>query len=139
MTTAAALVHELMEARDERRLLNLQRQLSRLNLLVIDSPVVRFAAALDTGWMLDVVVANVVELVVVLADTITFRSHPDDVSGKSGCLARVGLRRHWPLAQAPPDFGSSDEDVPVFIRRCCYDGAVVHWSEMKHELWSRTK
>ena len=31
-TTAAALVHELMEARDERRLLNLQRQLSRLNL-----------------------------------------------------------------------------------------------------------
>ena len=29
-TTAASLVHELMEARDERRLLNLQRQLSRL-------------------------------------------------------------------------------------------------------------
>ena len=35
-TTAAALVHELMEARDERRLLNLERQLSRLNLLIID-------------------------------------------------------------------------------------------------------
>ena len=35
-TTAAALVHELMEARDERRLLNLQRQLSRLGLLTID-------------------------------------------------------------------------------------------------------
>ena len=35
-TTAAALVHELMEARDERRLLNLQRQMSRLNLLSID-------------------------------------------------------------------------------------------------------
>ena len=35
-TTAAALVHELMEARDERRLLNLQRQLARLKLLVID-------------------------------------------------------------------------------------------------------
>ena len=33
-TTAAALVHELMEARDERRLLNLQRQLSRLNLII---------------------------------------------------------------------------------------------------------
>ena len=84
-TTAAALVHELMEARDDRRLLNLQRQLARLNLLIIDelgfvplsttgaellfevfsqryergsilvttnlpfdSPVVRFAAALDT-------------------------------------------------------------------------------------------
>ena len=35
-TTAAALVHELMEVRDERRLLNLQRQLSRLSLLIID-------------------------------------------------------------------------------------------------------
>ena len=35
-TTAAALVHELMEARDERRLLNLQRQLSRFGLLIID-------------------------------------------------------------------------------------------------------
>ena len=35
-TTAAGLVHELMEARDERRLLNLPRQMSRLNLLIID-------------------------------------------------------------------------------------------------------
>ena len=35
-TTAAALVHEMMEARDEKRLLNLQRQLSRLSLLIID-------------------------------------------------------------------------------------------------------
>ena len=35
-TSAATLVHELMEARDERRLLNLQRQLSRLILLIID-------------------------------------------------------------------------------------------------------
>ena len=35
-TTAAALVHELIEARDERRLLNLQRQLARLKLLIVD-------------------------------------------------------------------------------------------------------
>ena len=35
-TTAAALVHELMEARDERRLLNLQRRLARVKLLIID-------------------------------------------------------------------------------------------------------
>ena len=35
-TTAAALVHELMEARDDRRLLNLQRQLARLRLLIVD-------------------------------------------------------------------------------------------------------
>ena len=48
--TAAALVHELMEARDERRLLNLQRQLSLQNLLIIDElgfvPLSRTGAAL---------------------------------------------------------------------------------------------
>ena len=35
-TTAAALVHELMEARDEKRLLRLQKQLSAYKLLIID-------------------------------------------------------------------------------------------------------
>ena len=35
-TTAAALVHELMEARDEGQRLNLQRQPYHLNLLIID-------------------------------------------------------------------------------------------------------
>jgi DNA replication protein DnaC len=35
-TTAAALVHELMEARDERRLLRLQKQLVSHKLLIID-------------------------------------------------------------------------------------------------------
>ena len=35
--TTPALVHELMEARDERRLLDLQRQHSRLGLLNIDA------------------------------------------------------------------------------------------------------
>jgi len=35
-TTASALVHELMEARDERRLLQLQRRLVSLKLLIID-------------------------------------------------------------------------------------------------------
>ena len=34
--TTAALVNELMEARDERRLLNFQKRLSRLKLLIID-------------------------------------------------------------------------------------------------------
>ena len=40
-TTAAALVHELMEARDERRLLNLQRQLSRPGQVLEQPGVVR--------------------------------------------------------------------------------------------------
>ena len=35
-TTAAALVHELMEARDERRLLRLQKQMASQKLLIID-------------------------------------------------------------------------------------------------------
>jgi DNA replication protein DnaC len=35
-TTAAALVHELLEARDERRLLHLQKQLAGYKLLIID-------------------------------------------------------------------------------------------------------
>jgi len=35
-TTAAALVHELMEARDEKRLMRFQRQLAKYRLLIID-------------------------------------------------------------------------------------------------------
>jgi DNA replication protein DnaC len=35
-TTAAALVHELLEARDEKRLLRLQRQLAAVRLLIVD-------------------------------------------------------------------------------------------------------
>jgi DNA replication protein DnaC len=35
-TTAAALVHELMEARDEKRLRTLQKQLSNVKLLIVD-------------------------------------------------------------------------------------------------------
>ena len=34
--TAASLVHELMEARDEKRLLRLQRQLAKIKLMIID-------------------------------------------------------------------------------------------------------
>ena len=35
-TTAAALVHELIEARDEKRLLRYQKYLSRRELLIVD-------------------------------------------------------------------------------------------------------
>ena len=48
-TTAAALVHELMEARDERCLLNLQRQLSRLSLLIQRRVGIRPPVPLDRG------------------------------------------------------------------------------------------
>ena len=46
-TTAAGLVNQLMEARDERRLLTLQRQLARVNLLIIDE--LGFVPLSDTG------------------------------------------------------------------------------------------
>ena len=36
--TAASLVHELMEARDEKRLLRLPRQLAKVKRLIIDEP-----------------------------------------------------------------------------------------------------
>ena len=36
--TAASLVHELMEARDEKRLMRLQRQPAKVKLLIIDEP-----------------------------------------------------------------------------------------------------
>ena len=35
-TTAAALVHELLEARDDKRLLRLQKQLAKQDLLIVD-------------------------------------------------------------------------------------------------------
>ena len=35
-TTASQLVHEMIEARDEKRLLRLQDQLARVNLLIVD-------------------------------------------------------------------------------------------------------
>jgi hypothetical protein len=39
--TASALVHELLEARDERQLLHLQRQLAGYELLIIGRPTIR--------------------------------------------------------------------------------------------------
>ena len=36
-TTAAALVHELMEARDEKRLLRMQKQLARISHQCVDT------------------------------------------------------------------------------------------------------
>jgi DNA replication protein DnaC len=46
--TAAALVHELMEARDERRLLRLQKQMANYKLLIIDELGVNSGAKCNT-------------------------------------------------------------------------------------------
>ena len=45
--TAASLIHELMEARDEKRPLRLQRQLAKVKLLIIDA--LRFLSLSKTG------------------------------------------------------------------------------------------
>ena len=46
-TTASAPVLQLIDARDERRLFNIQRKLSRLNLLIIDE--LGFLSLSETG------------------------------------------------------------------------------------------
>ena len=51
-TTAAALVHELMEARDERRLRALQKHLNVVKLLIVDElGYVPFTAVNPTGTL----------------------------------------------------------------------------------------
>ena len=84
-TTAAALVHEMMEARDERRLLNLQRQLSRLNLLIIDEWTEVFGSERLTGALLD---------------RLTHHVHILEMNGESYRLKRS---RENAVAQAPDE------------------------------------
>ena len=106
--TAAGLVHELKEARDERRLLNLQRQLSRLNLLIIDelglvplSPTGAellfevFSQCYELGSILVTTNLPIDEWTVVfgserltgtLLDRITHRVHIIEINGESYCL-----------------------------------------------------
>ena len=124
-TTAAALVHELMEARDERRLLNLQRQLSRLNLLIIDEP--GFVALSRTGaeLLLEVfsqrygrgsiiVTTNVPfdewtevfgseRLAGALLDRLTHHVHILEMNGESYCLKRSSETAASPTSDDPDE------------------------------------
>ena len=65
-TTAAALVHELMEARDERRLLRLQKQMAGHKLLIIDE--LGFVPLSKTGAEL---------LFELISPALRARRHPD--------------------------------------------------------------
>ena len=80
-TTAAALVHELMEARDEKRLLNLQRQLSRLCLLIIDEQ--GFVPLSPTGAELLFEVFGSERLTGALLDRLTHHVHILEMNGDS--------------------------------------------------------
>ena len=132
-TTAASLVHELMEARDERRLLNLQRQLSRLNLLIIDElgfvPLSRTGAELlfevfsqryERGSIL--VTTNLPfdewtevfgseRLTGALLDRLTHHVHILEMNGESYRLKRS---RENAAAQAP-DESDNPEAVPEAV------------------------
>ena len=96
-TTAAALVHELMEARDDRRLLNLQRQLARLQLLIIDE--LGFVPLSTTGAELLFEVFGSERLTGALLDRLTHHVHILEMNGDSYCLK--GSRQS--AASSPPE------------------------------------
>ena len=71
-TPAAGLVRELMEARDERRLLNFQRQLSRLNRVTTNLPFDEWTEFFGTD-----------RLVCALLDWLTHQVHIVEMNGES--------------------------------------------------------
>ena len=81
-TTAAALVNELVGARDERRLLNLQRQLARLKLLIIDE---RGSILVTTNLPFDewTEVFGAERLTGALLDRLTHHVHILEMNGES--------------------------------------------------------
>lgn len=123
-TTAAALVHELLEARDEKRLLRLQKQLIAYKLLIIDElgfvPLSKSGAELlfeifsqryECGSTL--VTSNLPfdewteilgseRLTGALLDRLTHRVHILEMNGESYRLAQSKRRRRTPASADPP-------------------------------------
>ncbi len=121
-TTASALVHELMEARDERRLLQVQKRLAALKLLIIDE--LGFVPLSKTGAELlfevfsqryergsTVVTSNLPfdewtevlgseRLTGALLDRLTHRVHILELNGDSYRLKQSRQRSH-PSSQTP--------------------------------------
>ena len=91
-TTAASLVHELIEARDERRLLNLQKNLARLKLLIIDE--LGFVPLSKTGAELLFEVFGSERLTGALLDRLTHRVHILEMNGESYRLKQSRLAAH---------------------------------------------
>ena len=88
-TTAAPLVHELIEARDERRLLTLQRRLARLKPLIIDE--LGFVPLSKTGAELLFEVFVSERLTGALLDRLTHRVHILEMNGESYRLKQSSL------------------------------------------------
>ncbi len=124
-TTAASLVHELIEVRDERRLLNLQKELARLELLIVDElgfvPFSKTGAKLlfkvfsqryERGSVL--VTTNLPfdewtevfgseRLTGALLDRLTHRVHILEMNGESYRLKQSGQATAMHSAGDPPD------------------------------------
>ena len=122
-TTAAALVHELLEARDEKRLLRLQKQLAGYKLLIIDE--LGYVPLSTTGAELlfevfsqryergsTLVTSNLPfdewtellgseRLTGALLDRLTHHVHILEMNGESYRLAQSKTRRRPP--NSPPD------------------------------------
>ena len=123
-TTAAALVHELIETRDDKRLLRLQRQLAACTLLIIDGywlrprthrPVPsccsRCSADAGRGWV--VVTGDIPfdewtsvfgseRLTGALLDRLTHHVHILEMNGESYRLRQSKHRRRLPRSKHQP-------------------------------------
>jgi len=129
-TTAAALVNELLEARDEKRLLRLQRQLAAYKLLVIDE--LGYVPLSQTGAKLlfevfsqryergsTIVTSNLPfdewtgvfaseRLTGALLDRLTHRVHILEMNGDSYTVKQSKRRQRGARATDPPDSPSEE-------------------------------
>jgi len=130
-TTAAQLVHQLMEARDEKRLLRLQRELQAARLLIIDE--LGYVPLSPTGAELlfevfsqryehgsTIVTSNLPfeewtavlgseRLTGALLDRLTHHVHILTMNGESYRLAHSTARRRPPTKAAPGDAAAGEQ------------------------------
>ncbi len=133
-TTAAGLVHQLMEARDEKRLLRLQRELQAAKLLIIDE--LGYVPLSPTGAELlfevfsqryehgsTIVTSNLPfeewtavlgseRLTGALLDRLTHHVHILTMNGESYRLAQSTARRRLSTKAAPTDAAGGDSSDP---------------------------
>jgi DNA replication protein DnaC len=133
-TTAAGLVHQLMEARDEKRLLRLQRELQAARLLIIDE--LGYVPLSPTGAELlfevfsqryehgsTIVTSNLPfeewtavlgseRLTGALLDRLTHHVHILAMNGESYRLAQSTARRRLSTKAAPTDAAAGDSSDP---------------------------
>lgn len=133
-TTAAALVHQLMEARDEKRLLRLQRELQAARLLIIDE--LGYVPLSPTGAELlfevfsqryehgsTIVTSNLPfeewtavfgseRLTGALLDRLTHHVHILTMNGESYRLAQSAARRRPSAKAAPADTSTAHSSDP---------------------------